>query len=123
MVGGIINGHSSTLTGDLYFSESSAEAGVFTGGFIHMSKKIYLEDVSLIITDDSLGKSGSLRPLVDGGTVVISDGLRCSFSDVNQNGELDTEDIFRIENGDSGDVIKLMYIPTGNIISSFSFSI
>lgn len=121
MVGGIINGPPGTLTGDLEFSESSTEPGVFTGGFSYLSKKVDLEDVSLTITDESLEESGFLKPLVDGGTVVISDGLRCSYTDVNQNREMDTDDIFRLENGASGDMMRFVYVPTGGLIASYTF--
>lgn len=120
MVGGMID-NDSTPPGTLDFSESSTESGLYTGGFTTLSKTVYLDDVSLTITDDSLGQSGSLDPLVDGGTVVISSGLRCSFSDVNQNSELDTDDIFRIEGGGSGDIMNFYYMPTGGLIAYYTF--
>ena len=120
MMGGMID-NDSTPSGELYFSESSTESGLHTGGFTTLSETVYLEDVSLIITDNSIGESASLQPLVDGGTLVISGGLRCSFSDVNQNSELETEDILRIENGGSGDIMKFVYIPTGGLIAQYTF--
>jgi len=121
LVGGIIS-NDLTPPGNLEFAESSTESGLYTGRFTTLSRTVLLADVSLTITDISLGESGLLDPLVDSGTVVISSGLRCSFSDVNQNVKLDTDDIFRIEDGDPGDIMRFIYKPTGGTIATYTFS-
>ncbi|UCF08872.1 MAG: hypothetical protein JSW28_04050 [Thermoplasmata archaeon] len=120
MVSGMMSSSETTPTGALDFSESTTEVGTYTGGIVALSRQVDIFDVSMTITDDSLGMSSSLDPLRDEGPASIFNGMRCTFSDVNNNDRLDAGDSFRVENGGPGDVIRLVYIPTGGVMALYT---
>ena len=110
-----------TPTGALSFTESTSESGTYSGYFVSLSEFVDIEDVYLIITDDSMGQSLTMNSLEDGGTVQVPGGMSCTYSDVNGNGKMDGPDRFTVHNTQHGDVIKIVYGPTGGVIAQYAF--
>lgn len=117
MVSDMVGDFEMTPTGTLDFQRSPTEPGVYTGFFTSLSENMDLEDVSMTILDVGTG-SATLGPLVDGGIAQVPGGMNCTFYDTNHNDELDTNDRFVIYNGDSDDIIRIIYRPTGGMIAS-----
>ena len=109
-----------TPTGSMHFEQDLEEFGIYTGNFISLSDRIFLDDISISITDDDLGSSASLNPLVDNGFVEIINGMNLTFNDVNNNERMDTIDTFIINNGAPDDRIRVIYRPTGGLIASYT---
>jgi hypothetical protein len=114
---GVMTGTTTAPTGALSFTENTP--GNYTGGIISLSDQVDVEDVALTIIDVSSGRSASLDPLEHQGTASVLNGLSCTFYESNQNGNLDAGDIFTIQNGASGDVIRLVFI-TGRSIAEYT---
>lgn len=103
--------------GEMVFVENSV--GNYTGGLIILNERLNLNEVSLLIIDESLGEFGQLNPLEHDGSAQVFNGIRCTFSDSNQNNRLDVSDIFTVENGAPGDTIRLFLRPTDDLIAEF----
>ena len=80
MVSDMIDIPSTTPHGVMDFSES--EPGVYEGHFVVITGIVDLSDASMTITDDSIGSSATLNPLVDEGTAQVFGGMGCTFNDV-----------------------------------------
>jgi hypothetical protein len=100
-----------TPQGSLRFDDLQS-VGEYNGYFTTLSEEVRLEDVELMIMDDSLLTTAILEPLVDGGTAEVSGGMNCTFFDSDGDGRLSLPDTFRIFNGASGDEIRIIYLPT-----------
>lgn len=105
-----------TPHGTLNFTE---EDGNYTGSLVFLDDRVVLEDVALVITDDSFGSDATLEPIFHGGRARVPGGITCTYTDVDGDGELDIDDTFTIENGEPGDTIRLRFRPTwGNIATA-----
>jgi PKD repeat protein len=109
--------YSDTPTGSLDFTETST--GNYTGGFVSLSKSVFLSRVNMTITDDSLGQSASQDPLNSGITLQVPGGVNCTYTDTNGNDKIDAGDIITISGGAKDDVLRFIYIPTGGTIAPF----
>lgn len=116
------NDSSNTPMGALVFEKGSNDTGMYTGRFHSLLGDVELSEASIIITDDSLGEQLTLDPIINGGTIVITNGLICSFNDVNGNNEIDESDMIIIENGEPGDNIRFVYRPTGGVIVDYTLT-
>lgn len=106
-------------TAALSFTENTA--GNYTGGIISLSSHVDVDEVYLVIIDISSGETATLDPLGDHGTAQVFNGISCTFTDSNQNRGLDAGDVFVIQNGASGDIIKLIH-NTGRSIVEYTLS-
>ena len=113
----MMTGTTTAPTGAMSFTEFTP--GNYTGGIISLSDQVDVDEVSLLIIDVSLGESATLDPLGDHGTVQVFNGISCTFTDTNQNRGLDAGDVFSIQNGASGDIIKLIH-NTGRSITEYT---
>jgi FlaG/FlaF family flagellin (archaellin) len=111
-----------TPTAAMNFVESNTEPGVYMGGVVAISDTVDLEDVALVLIDDSLRASAFMDPLEDDATANITGGLGLTFNDANRNGRLDPADIFTVRNGSEGDTIRLTFRPTGDLIGEFDLT-
>jgi hypothetical protein len=114
----MMTGTDTSPVGALHFTESSP--GFYAGGIVSLSDRVDVDDASLLIIDDSLGQSATLDPLGDHGTAQVNSGISCTFTDTNSNGRLDAGDVFSIENGATGDVIRLIHRPTDRLIAEYT---
>lgn len=115
---GLMTGTTTAPTGAMSFTENIP--GNYTGGIISLSDHVDVDEVSLLITDVSLFESATLDPLGDHGTAQVFNGISCTYSDSNQNSGLDAGDVFSIQNGASGDIIRLIHNPTGMAIAEYT---
>jgi len=98
---------------------TGGETGNYTGSLVFLDERVVLEDVALIITDNTFGSDATLEPIFNGGRARVPGGITCTYTDVNGDGELDIDDTFTIENGEPGDTIRLRFRPTwGNIATA-----
>lgn len=111
-----------TPEGTLSFSESGTTPGDYEGHFVTITQIVDLGDISMRITDVSQGQTDTLSPLVNGGTAQVPSGMSCTFTDTDGDHELDTVDIFTIHNGAPGDMIEIIYLPTNDLIASYTLS-
>ncbi|UCF09031.1 MAG: PKD domain-containing protein, partial [Thermoplasmata archaeon] len=126
--GGMIGQYVITVTlttpmGTLEFTESATTPGFYIGCFVALSASVPISDVSLTITDDSLGASLSQDPLNPGSTLQIPGGLNCTYYDNNQDSKIDAGDTIRCYNVSSGDIVTFVYKPTGGMIDQYIFTI
>ncbi len=110
---------STTPRGSLFFEESNISPGEYTGSLSFISEEVWLGDVEMRINDDSLFTTAILDPLVDGGTADVPGGMNCTFYDSDGDSRLSNQDTFRVFNGESEDVITIIYRPTMMEIDSF----
>jgi hypothetical protein len=103
--------------GEMAFVENTV--GNYTGGLISLSDRLNLNEVSLLIIDESMGGFGQLNPLEHGGTAQVPNGIRCTFNDANHNDRLDVGDVFTIEDGAPGDTIRLFLRPSEDLVAEF----
>jgi PKD repeat protein len=104
-------------TGALSFSQGSP--GNYTGGFISLSKAVLLPRVKMNITDESLALSIEQEPIDSGVTLQVPGGINITYTDTNVNGKIDAGDPISLKGAAAGDVIKFIYIPTGQVIAQF----
>ena len=105
-----------TPRGTLSFTE---QGGIYTGALVFIDGRVDVEEVALVITDESFGSDATLEPLFDGGRARVPGGLSCIYTDVDGDGELDISDTFTLEDGEPGDRIRLRFRPTwGNIATA-----
>jgi PKD repeat protein len=104
-------------TGAMDFTETSS--GNYTGGIISLSRSVFILRVNMTITDDSLGQSASQDPIDSGVTLQVPGGVNCSYTDTNLNGKIDAGDVITISGGAQDDMFRLIYIPTGETITTF----
>lgn len=120
MVSDMMTETRTTPTVSLYFDME--DSGNYNGYVVASTDTIDLVDVTMTIIDNSMDSSASLDPLVDGGAAQTVGGMSCTFFDLNYNDELDSADTFRVNNGASGDRIRLIYRPTGGLMVSYTLS-
>jgi hypothetical protein len=112
---GPFNGDPPGPTGVMNFTEFSP--GNYTGAVVSLSDQLSLDEVSLLVIDDSLGGFAQINPLEDDQTAQVPNGIGCTFNDANNNNRIDAADIITIFNGASGDTIRLFHRPTDNLIA------
>lgn len=108
-----IGGTEPTPTGALAASEDVNVPGKYYVTFIGSVKN---DKIQIQIIDDSLGYSDILSPDTDS-FIQIPGGINMTYTDANANDKLDAADIIVIEGGESGDTIRVIYEPTGEIIT------
>jgi hypothetical protein len=109
-----------TPTAAFQFTEDPNEPGRYTGGIISISDRVDLDDVSLSITDAGTGRIDIMEPLEDDGVVQITNGPSCSYDDTNNNNRIGVADDFTVTNGEPGDSIRLIHIPSDGLIAEFT---
>jgi hypothetical protein len=118
MVGGMLTSTTTTPTAALDFTETSA--GNYTGGIVSMSDKVLLSEASITIVDVSDGSAASQGPpLLSGIPITTSGGLSLTFTDTNDNYQMDAQDVWIIKNGESGDQIKWVH-ESGKMIAMYT---
>ena len=112
---------STTPTGALDFTESTQTNGLYTGSFVSLSSSVDIPDTAVTITDDSLGSSATQDPVNPGTTLEVTGGMSFTYHDNTGNNNLDGGDTIMINNGNSGDIIRFVYRPTGGVIAQYTF--
>jgi PKD repeat protein len=107
-------------TGALSFSENTP--GNYTGGVISLSDTVYVFEASIYINDTSTGINATQIPIQSGIWLQAGSGLRIKYTDSNANSKIDAGDVWVVENGGSGDIIKLIYVPTGTSIAEYTLT-
>lgn len=118
MVGGMLTSTTTTPTAALDFTETSP--GNYTGGIVSLSDKVLLSEASITIvdvSDDSAASQGP--PLLSGIPITTWGGLSLTFTDTNDNNQMDAGDVWIIKNGESGDQIKWVH-ESGKIIAHYT---
>lgn len=109
-----------TPTGALSFNEPTP--GNYTGGIISLSETVYISEASLFIEDFSTGLNATQVPIQDGVPLQAGSGMILTYTDSNSNSKLDAGDVWTVQNGGSGDIIKLIFIETGESIAEFTLT-
>jgi hypothetical protein len=118
MVGGMLTSTTTTPTAALDFTETSP--GNFTGGIVSLSDKVLLSEASFTIVDVSDGSAASQGPpLLSGIPITTSGGLSLTFTDTNDNYQMDAGDVWVIKNGEHGDLIKWVH-ENGKMIAQYT---
>ena len=112
-------------TNRIEFEKASDEQGTWYGTVV---KATYTElsNISLVIADDSTGRSKSMDPLQDELSIKVINsnntiGLNCTFFDKDNDNKLGREDKFILKNVEHGDEFKLVYKPTGHLFIIYTF--
>jgi PKD repeat protein len=103
------------------FSFWKSSPGNYTGGIISLSAEVQISDVSLIIIDSSSGFNAVHNPIQSGIPLQVGAGFRLTYTDTNSNNKLDAGDVWIAQNASDGDIIRLIFIPTGEIIAEYPF--
>jgi len=120
MVSGMMSTTQTTPTGAMNFYEGS-QSGNYSGSFVSLSSSVKLSNAQVTIIDDSLGGSDSINDLSLDTTAEVTGGLKLVYNDINSNNKVDGGDTIRVTNGDSKDIIKFVYEPTGGVIARYTF--
>lgn len=113
MVSGMLGSTNTTPTISMNWEEDPQNVGNYTGNVVRISgsKAIRLEDVSVTVTAGSLSSSRALDVLT--GSPLTVGTFILSLNDLSPSDRLGAEDIFTVTSGNTGDMIRLVYIPTG----------
>lgn len=113
MVSGMLGSTNTTPTISMNWEEDTLNVGNYTGNVVRISgsKALRMEDVSVTVTAGSLSSSRALDVLT--GSPLKVGTLILSLTDLSPSDRLGAEDIFTVTNGNTGDIIRLVYIPTG----------
>ena len=113
MVSGMLGSTNTTPTISMNWEEDTLNVGNYTGNVVRISgsKALRMEDVSVTVTGGSLSSSRALDVLT--GSPLKVGTLILSLTDLSPSDRLGAEDIFTVTNGNTGDIIRLVYIPTG----------
>lgn len=118
MVSGMLGVTSTTPTVSMYWEEDIYNPGNYTGNIVRISgtKVLRVEDVTVTVDHDGSSKSLSLDALKGAGPpmITIDPDFSLDYIDLNSDLKLGAEDNFLIVGGDDGDIIRLVYIPTGS---------
>jgi PKD repeat protein len=111
-----------TPTVSMNWNEDPEEQGNYTGNVVSISgiSTIYTNDVSVTVTQGAQSGSKDLNELASSPLTVGT--LTLSFNDLTPIGKLGAEDIFTIVGGQTGDIIRLVFKPTGGQMVSCTLS-
>lgn len=107
-----------TPTISMNWNEDPQEPGNYSGCVVSISgiSKLYIDDVTVIVIQDSQSGSKDLNDLVSSPLTVGT--LTLSYTDLTPIGKLGAEDVFTIVYGQTGDIIRLVFKPTGGQMGS-----
>ncbi len=113
MVSGMLGTTNTTPTISMNWEEDTLNVGNYTGNVVRISgsKALRMQDVSVTVTSGS--SSGSRTLDVLRGSPLKVGTLILSLTDLSPSDRLGAEDIFTVTSGNTGDMIRLVYIPTG----------
>ncbi len=115
MVSGMLGGTTEvTPHAPLTFREDDNIDGVYYGTF---DGSIRLDKLEISVLDISVGDSVVFN-LDEAQYGEVPFGLNVTVQDKNGNGNLDANDLIKIQGGDAGDQITLMYTPTGGTVAT-----
>ena len=63
----------------------------------------------------------STEPIQSGAWLQAGSGFKIKYTDTNGNGWIDAGDVWITESTASGDILHLIYIPTGGYIAQYTF--
>lgn len=108
-----------TPIASMVWNEDYEHQGSYTGYVVAISgvASINTDDVTITVTHGDQSGSQDLDQFVGGPSLQIGD-LTLEFHDQSPLGNLGPEDIFAITGGYSGDIIRLVYQPTGGLMCS-----
>jgi PKD repeat protein len=112
----IITVEAAAPTGTIEFSKT--DPWNYTGGLFSLSDDLLITDAFLYIMDASSGNNETQDPVLTGVPFQVGAGLKLTYTDTNANDEFDTGDDWDIENGEHGDVIRLVF-KTGETIAEY----
>jgi hypothetical protein len=108
------------LSRNMVFSQDNDEPGTYYGNY--QDRTIDLSNVKMQITDSSAKSTNSTSDLKDGLILDTDGNFNCTFFDKNNNGKLDPQDEFFIQNADDGDTIRLFLKSSDSEIAFYTFS-
>lgn len=113
VVNNLISQQEITPKGALIFKEDKDIDGKFTGEF---QGSVPLNRVEISAIDFSENKTLFFDPSTET-SKEIPGGLNITYTDVNQDTKLDATDTLVIQNGEHGDMITIIYKPTGEAVA------
>jgi hypothetical protein len=105
---------------NMVFFQDNDIKGTYTGNVRGVN--IDLASVKMIIRDDSSDISNSTTNLVDGTILTTKGNFSCTYYDKNENGKLDSNDEFFVENADEGDWIRITLKTSDTKLAFYRFS-
>ncbi len=118
MVSGMMS--STNVTPIIGMAWTKDDPGEYSGNVVSISgsKVLRLQDVTLTATVDGASDGRTLDWLVSGSNEISLGNFTLDFTDFNPSGRLGGEDDFTVTGGEKGDIIRLVYIPTGGQLVS-----
>ena len=115
MVSGMLGSTTTSPTVSMNWVEDQHNLGNYTGNIVRISgtKVLRVEDVTVAVSHDGSSKSLTLDMLKGEPKLTINPGFSLDYIDLNDDQKLGAEDNFVVIGGDNGDIIRLVYIPTG----------
>ena len=115
MVSGMLGSTNTTPTVSMDWMEDKNNVGNYMGNIVSISgtKVLRVEDVTVTVSHDGDTKSHTLDVLKGASNLTIEPDFSLDYIDLNDDQKLGAEDNFLIVGGDDGDIIRLVYIPTG----------
>jgi flagellin-like protein len=115
MVSGMLGSTNTTPTVSMDWAEDDYNPGNYTGNVVSISgvKALRAGDVTVAVTHDGSSNSENLDVLRGASELSIGSGFTLDYVDINSDQMLGAEDNFVITGGDDGDIIRLVYSPTG----------
>jgi flagellin-like protein len=115
MVSGMLGSTNTTPTVSMNWIEDENNVGNYTGNIVRISgtKVLRVEDVTVTVNHDGNTQSTSLDILKGAPKLTIGTDFSLDYIDLNDDQKLGAEDNFVVVGGDDGDIIRLVYIPTG----------
>jgi flagellin-like protein len=122
-VSGMIDQTKTSPVGAFHFREDENIDGKYTGSLISVSAKVKLTDVGITVVDGETGESGTIFPLIDLGSTNAGPGgssINVSYDDIGKIGMLDASDAFFVTGATHGDKILLIFIPSDDLIATWT---
>lgn len=112
-----------TPTVSMYWNEDAEIPGRYMGCIVSISgtSGIFTEDVTVVVTCGNESEAKDLDQLAAGDNITVGT-LTLNFTDLPPEGKLGAEDVFIITGGSAGDIIRLIYKPTGGQMGSFTLN-
>ena len=84
---------------------------------------MYVSEALIFIEDKSTGLNATQDPIQSGIPLQVGSGLKLTFTDSNANTKMDGGDVWTVENGGTGDIIKLIFRSTGKSVAEYTLEV
>jgi len=112
-----------TPTVSMCWNEDAEIPGRYMGYIVSISgtSEIFTDEVTVVVTHGDESEAKDLDQLAEGENITVGI-LTLNFTDLPPEGKLGAEDVFIITGGSTGDIIRLIYKPTGGQMVSYTLN-